>query len=201
MLPGSAEVRAAMNGVWLVVFQDPEHPRDPMECFQSDADAFFRSFLVFFFALPIYVLMAQVQWNIALAYELTQASSFIYTIAHVVSEAMQWLLFPALVMLVARHLKISARFTPYIIAINWSSLALALIFSPLYLLHLLGIANTEMLVIGSFFFQIASLWFLWRLSQIALRCDWLVAVELVVLILGTGFFVSWLSDSLFGLSL
>jgi len=200
MLPGSAEVRAAMNGLWLVIFQDKENPRDPMDYFQSDTDAFFRSFMVFFFALPIYIGMAHVQWTIALAYDITEATSFTYTIAHVLSEAMNWLLFPALVLLVARPLKISNRFTPYIIAINWSSLALALVFAPLYFLHLIGFASTSTLVIGSFFFQIAGLWFLWRLSQIALRCDWLIAVELVVLILATGFFVNWLSDSLFGLS-
>lgn len=201
MLPGSAEVRAAMQGVWLVIFQDPEHPRDPMDYFQSDTDAFFRSFMVFFFTLPIYIMMAQVQWGIALAYEATAATSLTFTIAQIISEAMQWVLFPALVMVVARPLKISARFTPYIIAVNWSSLAFALFFTPLYLFYLFGLSGPESLIIVSFLFQIAGLWYLWRLAQAALKCNWLTAVELVVLILATRFFVSWLADSLFGLSL
>ncbi|MBV1934008.1 MAG: hypothetical protein KUG59_04925 [Parvibaculaceae bacterium] len=200
MLPGSAEVRAAMNGLWLVIFQDKENPRDPMDYFQSDTDAFFRSFTVFFFALPIYIGMAHVQWTIAFAHDITQATSSTYTIAQVFSEAMNFLLFPALVLLVARPLKISNRFTPYIIVINWSSLALALFFAPLYILYLIGLLGPIDLVIWSFFFQIAGLWFLWRLSTIALRCDWFTAVELVVLILATGFCVNWLADALFSLS-
>lgn len=200
MLPDSAEVRAAMNGVWLVLFQDKENPRDPMSYFQSDTDAFFRSFMVFFFVLPIYIIMAHVQWEIAFSRGFTEATSLTYTAARVLAEAMQWLLFPALVLLVARPLKISGRFTPYIIAINWASLALALIFAPIYLLHLFGLTKDTTVVLLSLFLQLGSLWFLWKLTQIALRCDWLTAVELVVLILASGFFVSWLTDSLFGLS-
>lgn len=200
MLPGSAEVRAAMNGLWLVIFQDKENPRDPMDYFQKDANAFFRSFLVFFFVLPIYITMAHVQWDIAFAPGFTEATSLTYTAARVLAEAMQWLLFPALVLLVAGPLKISARFTPYIIAINWSSLALTLIFAPIYLLYLLGLTKDTTVVLLSLVLQLGSLWYLWKLTQIALRCDWLTAVELVVLILASGFFVSWLADSLFSLS-
>lgn len=201
MLPGSAEVRAAMNGLWLVLFQTPETSRDPMDYFQKDGDAFFRSFFVFFFALPIYVVMAHVQWDIAFTREYTNVPSLTYTAARVLGEAMQWGLFPLLVVLFSGHLKISNRFAPYIITINWSSLALALIFAPIYLLYLLGLAEDTTVIFLSVFLQLGSLWFLWKLTKVALKCDWLVAIELVVLILASGFFVSWLSDSLFGLSI
>ncbi|MBO6890404.1 MAG: hypothetical protein JJ866_00560 [Roseibium sp.] len=174
------EIRAALDGSWLLLLNRPEGLR----YFDQSIQGFWRSFQVIILLVPVILVggVAEKQlYSMTGAYQSEPFTDSAFWSAHFMASGVAWVAFPALVALLAGPVGISHRFVPFIVTWNWSSLLATVPMLVSCLLYLLRIVSTEIFVLLHFASYAALLWFYYRVARNALQSTISLAIGVVVL--------------------
>jgi hypothetical protein len=174
-----------------------------MDQFDTSMSGFWRSFAAAAAAFPLALWMAAQQPEMAAAIieePVAVPSWGLYLTVEALAFVLAWLAFPLAMIPLSRVFGFTQRYVPLIIAYNWSSLLIFLVYLPFYLLFELGV-----LEIGLFFaFQIVLLFLLigyrWFVVKTALEAAKAPAFAFVVLELVLAWLIGFGADSLHGVA-
>lgn len=179
-LIGLGEIRAALDGSWLLLRNRPEG----MAFFDQSIQGFWRSFGVVVLLIPAFLVARLSVRKLFFEQNLYHPDMFpngAYWFAHTLGLAADWLLFPVLLAALALPLGISRRYVPFIVARNWTSLLASTPYLVIYSLFLLGILSTELTVFLSYLLLPVIIWYSYLVTRIALQASLSLAVGIVIL--------------------
>lgn len=172
----SEEILRAFRGSWRLVRGDAGGMTD----FDCSVTGFWRSFGVIGLTLPVPIveLVAQQRLPPTGLGDVVPAGA-LYWISGFAAFLLVWTVFPAVLAGLARPLGISARYVPYVVTRNWSTL---LAVAPSFLATLafdLGVLPLSALGPANLFGFVFNLFCSWRVARIACRAPAGLAAGLV----------------------
>ncbi|QFT34186.1 hypothetical protein FIV00_27065 [Labrenzia sp. THAF82] len=174
------EIRAALDGSWLLLRSRPEG----MAFFDQSLQGFWRSFLVIFLLVPAFLASGLTEKKLFLIQNLYHPDLFpdgAYWTAQLVGLSMDWLALPLLLAVVAVPIGISHRYVPFIVVRNWTSLLASMPYLITYLLFLMGFISPAITVLLSLSCLVAIVWYRYLIARIALQATISVSIGVVVL--------------------
>lgn len=177
---GLGEIRAALDGSWLLLRNRPEG----MAFFDQSIQGFWRSFGVVVLLIPAYLVAGLADRKLYFERNEYHPDMFpdgAYWVAHTLGLAADWLILPILLAALAMPLGISRRYVPFIVARNWTSLLASTPYLVIYFLFLLGIVSTELTVLLSLLLLPMIIWYSYLVTRIALQASLSLAIGIVVL--------------------
>jgi hypothetical protein len=154
---------------------------------------FWRSFFAAIVALPIFAFALIPQY-------LRAADPGWFVAVEAVHYAAAWAAFPLVMIPVARFLRLTPRYIPYIIAVNWTSVLQLVLFLPLNVLALFGSLEGDG---GAFLFTLAltlSCIYRYFIARVALETTLGTALALVALDVVLGLLLTGIFDQLYAAS-
>ncbi|HET7334116.1 MAG TPA: hypothetical protein VFI93_03290 [Rhizomicrobium sp.] len=194
--------RALAAAVEMARFRD-----DPIDRFDHTYEGFFRSFVAMVVAAPLYPLIVAGERSLVTEAAQTQggAQGFVlhavnlpYCIIEAISYTAGWILFPLVMIFIARLVGASARYVPYIVAYNWGSCLVFVLTALMHLLHLAGVlplAATSFLYFPITMFALA---YRWRIARLGLQVPGTTATGVVILDVLLSVFIAVSAGSLQG---
>lgn len=181
---------------------------DPIDSFDHSYEGFFRSFAAMIVAAPLYPLIVAGERSIVMeaarAQGATQslalhAINLPYCVIEGFSYVAGWVIFPLVMMFIARLIGASARYVPYIVAYNWGT---CLVFALTALMHVLHLAGVMPLEVTSFlYFPVTAfaLAYRWRIARLGLQVPGTTAAGIVILDVLISVFIAVSAGSLQGM--
>jgi hypothetical protein len=191
-LPTLPEIGRYFTGAWQLMAGD----RRGLDRLDLSADGFWRSFAALVVALPPTAL----SWLEFERIERGRAavSPVMALAAHALADLTAWLLPLLLVGIAARHIGFGKRMVPFVVAVNWGGALLTWVFSPFFVLLLVG-GQSDLTQALGLLIALASIVLTVRLIAVSTGCDYPLAIAIVTMMV----FVSLLSyaavSDLFGL--
>ena len=186
---------ANLSGAWDVMNGRTEGLRK----FDLTIDGFWASFGAIGLILPV-ALIALASERVILPAVGGEAVALTggYVVLRLIAVIVDWLVFPAILALLARPMGIATRYVPYIVARNWAAVLVAAMFAVPHLFHALGVLPTGMLsFILLILFGIA-VWFAYIIVRTAMQVPPVLAIPIVVLELASGLFIELFFSRLAG---
>lgn len=174
------EIRAALDGSWLLLRNRPEG----MAFFDQSIQGFWRSFLVIGLLVPLLLVSGLAEKQFYFSENLYHPDAFpdsAFWFAQLAGFGIDWLALPLLLALVAVPIGISQRYVPFIVVRNWSSLLVSVPYMVTYLLFLLGLISTGITVLLSLTCLVVVIWYRYLVARIALQASVSLAIGVVVL--------------------
>src|SRR5690606_30773079 len=139
MLPDYDEVTRSLTGAWHL-FLDR---RDALSFFNISYDGFWRSFAAIILVLPFYTCIALAERARLLSDSLVDDSfdGNIFLLNKALALALDWIMLPLILALVARPLGVGRSYVTYVVARNWGAVIAVAPFGLLSLLSLLGLVS------------------------------------------------------------
>lgn len=176
----SSEIRAALDGSWLLLRSDSRG----MAYFDQSLQGFWRSFQVIFLLIPVFVVSALAEKKLLISENVIFAEAFpenAYWLAQFLSLGIDWVTLPLLLALLAGPIGISSQYVPFIVARNWTSLLASIPYLLTGFLYLVGIIPAGIMVLLSFTCLIVVLWYRFLVARIALQASASLAIGIVFL--------------------
>jgi hypothetical protein len=174
------EIRAALDGSWLLLRNRPEG----MGYFDQSIQGFWRSFSVIFLLIPVFLVSGIAEKKFYFSENLYHPDTFpndAYWTAQLFGLGIDWFALPLILAVLAVPIGISNRYVPFIVARNWTSLLASIPYLITYLLFLLGLVPSGIAVLLSFTCLIVVLWYRFLVARIALQATISLAIGVVVL--------------------
>ncbi|MCV0429685.1 MAG: hypothetical protein K5905_29960 [Roseibium sp.] len=175
-----SEIRAALDGSWLLLRNRPEG----MAFFDQSIQGFWRSFGVVVLLLPVFLVSGLAEKQFYFSENLYHPEGFpegAFWTAQLFGLGIDWVALPIILALLAAPIGISQRYVPFIVVRNWTSLLASVPYLVTYLLFLLGIIPPGIAVLLSFSCLVAVLWYRYLVARIALQATISLAIGIVVL--------------------
>jgi hypothetical protein len=191
------EIRAALDGSWLLLRNRPEG----MEYFDQSIQGFWRSFSVIFLLIPVFLVSGLAEKEFYFSENLYHPATFpsdAYWTAQLLGLGIDWFALPLILAVLAVPIGISNRYVPFIVARNWTSLLASIPYLITYLLFLLGLVPSGIAVLLSFTSLVVVLWYRFLVARIALQAATSLAVGVVVLDILLTLVISQLVGQLWG---
>lgn len=192
-MPTTSEIIAALVGSWKIARRDPQ----ALAGFEFSADAFWRSFAAYIFVLPFCLVFITAQWRmIAEAGVTTDASQASYALLELGTYFAFWALYPVAVLFACRAFNLTSAFASYITVYNWSSVLVAVLLAPPYVLYSVGLANAAA---ASFLLLIAfvtTLLYRWQVALTVLATTPSIAASIVGVELALAFAINLAASAL-----
>jgi len=109
MIPPRTEIMGSLFGAWCLIRFDPRG----LNYFNHTVDGFWRSFFAAVIALPLFLTLSIIHTH---GVEAGRSSS---TSIHLLRYALGWIVFPVVMVILARLLGRAGLYASYIIAVNW----------------------------------------------------------------------------------
>jgi len=174
------EIRAALDGSWLLLRNRPEG----MAFFDQSIQGFWRSFAVIFLLVPAFLVSGLAEKQFYFSENLYHPDAFpndSFWFAQAVGLGIDWLALPVLLAVVAVPIGISNRYVPFIVARNWTSLLASIPYLVTYLLFLLGVISPGITVLLSLTCLVVVIWYRYLVARIALQTTVSLTIAIVVL--------------------
>ncbi|GAK45304.1 conserved protein [Tepidicaulis marinus] len=194
-MPSLDEILQALRGAIGIALGD----ENAMRHFEVSTEAFFRSFFAFIPALPFYLLITTAEWRIISEtpdVTLTLDKSGFLAVK-LLSAALSWIVFPVVLGILARPLRITRSYAQYIIAYNWASLPVLAAASFPFVLYSIGMLPKEGVSFIYLFLLLGILWYRWKIALAALGAGAGLAAGVVVLDIGTEIMVEFATGAAF----
>jgi hypothetical protein len=189
-MPTRAEIVGALYGAYLLARLDPSG----MDYFNRSIDGFWRSFAAALLVAPPF--FAIILMRNGEAYSGVDPAWFL--IVEAVRYAVGWVVFPIIMVLVARFLSLSHVYVDFIVAYNWCQVPIVFVFLPVAALSALGILPAGLTALINLGFFILVYVYLWFVARTALDVEWYVALAVVGLELITTLFIEYSIGNLLG---
>ena len=170
-LPLGEEVRRSVYGALLLAKREPRG----MEWFNLTLDGFWRSFYALALVYPGFVVLALCERSLMAQPPELQRYLALQTAVYVA----QGIAFPVAMIFLARLLRLSATYVPFIIAYNWSNVWVTLLLMPALLLLALGGGQIGGLL--NIVASAATVYYRWYVTRTALGTTSMTALGLVVI--------------------
>lgn len=175
---GANEIVHGLTGAWRIALRDPEARKH----FDLSAQGLFHSFAALLLTLPILFFTTTALWKIGQESQMLDIADFTTFVSVEIGGAvLHWLFFLLAMIAVARHLGLTASFTPYVIVFNWGTLTGWGLFALPLVLHMAGIiagpaAVTLTLPVFALF-----AWYRWQIAREVLGAPPSAALAILVL--------------------
>lgn len=180
-MPTFAEARSTLEGSIAIARRDPKADR----FFDLSADAFWRSFGAIMFIAPVYLIFVLAEARMAAELVTEPAAPLpgmgVLLVSEMVTLGLDWIAYPLAMYFITRQFGLGTRFVAYIIVYNWSSLLVALVMAPPFLLYAAGFLPAELTVLLNLMTVIAVLWYRWLLATEILGAPGMTAAGFVAL--------------------
>lgn len=194
-MPTSTEVINALIGAWKIARRDPT----ALSHFEFSADAFWRSFAAFIFAVPFYLVFITAQWRMLEEANVTVTNTLPgYATVDLLSYIAFWAFFPVMMIFVCRALNLSQNFAPYITVYNWSSILVAVLLAPPYVLYSFGIASIETTTFLLLLVFITALLYRWQIAVTVFATTPAIAAGVLAFELALGFAINFVASPFLG---
>jgi len=174
------EIRAALDGSWLLLRSRPEG----QAYFDQSLPGFWRSFQVIFLLIPLFLLNGLFEKQFYIAENMFHPEGFpdrAFWTAQFFGHGVNWIAMPVILALIAAPIGISQRYVPFIVVRNWTSLLTAVPYMITYILFLLGIISPGIAILLSLTSLLAILWYHFLIARIVLQASISLAIGIVVL--------------------
>lgn len=194
-MPTSNEIINAFIGAWKIARRDP----GALSHFDFSADAFWRSFAAFIFAFPFYLVFISTEWRMIADANIVVTNSLLgYTFIELLSYMAFWTLYPLSMVFICRTANLTQNFAPYIIVYNWSSVLVAVLLAPPYVLYSFGVASIETAAFLILLVFVTALLYRWQIAVSVFRTVPVIAAGIVAFELVLGFVINLLASSFLG---
>ncbi|CDO58278.1 Putative membrane protein [Candidatus Phaeomarinobacter ectocarpi] len=189
-MPSLSEALRAIEGSVAIARRDPDASR----FFDLSADAFWRSFAVVIFLVPLYFIVSAAETR--MLFEMrdqitgTPPGYGDLLISNLATLGIEWFAYPIAILFIAPLFSVGQRVSPYIIVYNWSSLAISLVMVPNFVLYLLGVFPIAMAVLVNFGLVLAVVWYRFLLAREVLGAPIGTAIGFVALDVVLSLFIS-----------
>jgi len=150
------------------------HDREGLNGFNNTASGFWHSFAAIILIAPLYLFIASIDWK-------TGANSA--TGSRLVSLgalALQWVIWPVIMVFVTRWLGLGQHFARYVIVYNWSNVVIVALLAIPITLFKIGLLPFETTLLLTGILQLASFYFEWYLARLSLDTSGLIAGAVVL---------------------
>ncbi len=170
------EIRRNVSGAWMVMKGDA----GGIAQLDTSFEGFWRSFGVFILLLPVIALLTISHFQVLAERSMTIGSNTSgYVVALLISHALEWVAFPAILAVAARPLRFDQYYVPFIVTRNWASLIFAAVYALPLLLHVLGIIPTGLISLIGLIILIAATYFMFRVTRTCLQVDGAMAAGII----------------------
>ena len=189
-MPSLSEALRAIEGSVAIARRDPDASR----FFDLSADAFWRSFAVVLFLVPLYFIVSAAETR--MLFEMrdqitgTPPGYSVLLISNLVTLGIEWFAYPIAILFIAPLFSVGQRVSPYIIVYNWSSLTISLVMVPNFVLYLIGVFPIAMAVLVNFGLVLAVVWYRFLLAREVLGAPIGTAIGFVALDVVLSLFIS-----------
>lgn len=176
----TSEIRAALDGSWLLLRNQPQG----MSYFDQSTQGFWRSFLVIFLLAPVFLVSALAEKKLLISENVILAEVFpenAYWLAQFLSLAIDWVMLPLVLAMLASPIGVSRQYVPFIVVRNWTSILASVPYLVTGLLYLMGVIPSGIMVLLSFTCLIVVLWYRFLIARIALQTSASLAIGVVFL--------------------
>jgi len=189
VIPSIRDISNGVTGAWRLAVGDP----DAFASFDMSMSGFWKSFWAIFLAAPFWLWLILSERFYRL--EVSQVTGTLYLMPELNTYVMvdsfayilNWILFPVLMVFIARLLGVAGRFVPFIIARNWALLlSYFLLAMPPVAFYNLGIIGVEGKAALDLIALILELVYLWVVAVRALEISRMQAAAIVIM----DFFIS-----------
>lgn len=195
-MPTSTEIINALIGAWKIARRDPS----ALSHFDFSADAFWRSFAAFIFAMPFYLVFISAEWRMIGEANVVVTNTLLgYTSIEFLSYVAFWVLYPLSMVFVCRAANLTQNFAPYIIVYNWSSVLVAVLLAPPYVLYSFGVASIETAAFLILLVFVTALLYRWQIAVTVFRTTPAIAAGIVAFELVLGFVINFVASSFLGI--
>ena len=158
-----------------------------MEYFNRSIEGFWRSFAAALLVAPPF--LAIIVLRNGEVYADVEPAWFI--IVESFRYAVGWVVFPVIMVLVARFLGLSHVYVDFIVAYNWCQVPIVFVFLPIAIISALGILPAGLAGLINLGFFILVYVYLWFIARTALDVEWYVALAVIGLELITTLFIEY----------
>ena len=191
-MPTSREIINAFIGAWKIARRDPS----ALSHFDFSADAFWRSFAAFIFAMPFYLVFISAEWRMIGEADVVVTNSLLgYTVIEFLSYVSFWVLYPLSMIFVCRAIDLTQNYAPYIIVYNWSSVLVAVLLAPPYVLYSFGAASIETAAFLILLVFVTALLYRLQIAVAVFRTTPAIAAGIVAFELVLGFAINLVASS------
>ena len=166
-----AEISRSLEGAWRLF----RNRRDGLDLLDRSLDGFWRSFWALLLVLPIDAISLLALSRIAVQPPLGEA-----LLARVPTLAIDWVLFPILLALIAKPLGVTKTYVSYVVARNWAAPISWIIVTIPIVLQGAGFIDDQVAVVATIVALMVSVRYNYLILRIALGVTMEVAIALVV---------------------
>ncbi len=175
------------------------HDTDAIHDYDTSYDGFWASFWALGLSLPVFLLLTSLEPQIQAAAELpVREMSTGFYLLETVGYAINWLMFPLLMIFIARLLAFQDRYTVLVVAFNWSALFLSLMVLPAPLLFAAGVIGLGTMVIINLIIWALSLYYRWLVFTTAIGGQGFTGFGLLLLDVLTSLIIGELINRMHG---
>ncbi len=179
MMPGWPEISSSIYGAYRLARLDA----GGLNFFNMSVDGFWRSFFAAVIVAPAYVI-------IVLLRDRADAADSASMTPEITAYVLGWILWPLVMLVVARMFGLIANFVGYIIVYNWSNIIQVAVLLPVALITEAGVIPQAMAPVLTMVATIYVLFYLWFVARTALGAPNWTAAAIVVLDVLTGLLLS-----------
>lgn len=188
--------RALSGTVALLLGRKP-----PADAFDVSFDGFWRSFGAIVLVLPSLAVSVLAEARLAVPAGIDDAEPA--SLAHLLfirgfGLSLEWIALPVVLALLSRPLGVTARYVPFIVVRNWSSVVAAAIYALPALLFAAGIIGEDALLLMSLVALAVVVQFQYRIVRVMLATPMGTSIAVVVLDLVLSLFIAEASARLIG---
>lgn len=175
-MPFGQEIYRSIYGAWRIARFDP----GAMRHFNLSLEGFWRSFFASVLLAPFFMLSKIVN-EVGDGAEQLAENTAGYIVFWLLIWFLAWAVFPIVMIPVARLLKLSDTYVPFIIAWNWSSVLMAVLLYPLYILHGLSLIGPEPAALFMMAAQVSVFFYGYLVTRASLQSAMFTAIGIVVM--------------------
>lgn len=187
-MPGLAEIARALYGAYRLARFDPRG----LQFFDASLDGFWKSFFAAVLVAPFYAVLQLERFY----GESAEPAAFRYLSIQITAYVIAWVVYPLLMVSVAKALDRERNYLGYIVAYNWASVLQNGLFIPLILLIETGVIPIDAGVFVGLMAQAAILTYSWFIAKHGLNIQGPMAAGLVALDFALGIVVNGFATSL-----
>ena len=175
-----AYVNRSLDAAFDLVMRD----RRAWDKFDLTVEGFYRSFAAFLIVLPMNIVADLISVQVTADERIRQGKEAVEqaygvgdALFSTVALAVQWTIFPLVMILVLRFLGLAHRYAPLIIAHNWGTIIVYLFNMPAFLLFAAGIISADDAIGLNLITLVLTLYYRYYTAETALDAGWSVAAS------------------------
>jgi len=152
------------------------HDRAGLQDVNNTASGFWHSFSAIILIAPLYLFISSIVWDP----NNSQAAIAFSTPLHLIALALQWLVWPLVMVFATRWAGISQYFARYVIVYNWSNVLIITVLSVPAVLFRIGLLPLEVAALFTGIIQLLVFYIEWYLARLSLDTSGVIAAAVVL---------------------